>query len=149
MCVCVWFLVNEYRHRGHQNYERNFCFGKRHQTLDSIIYSDVALEVLLRVSSSWTVWRKTRDFSRSRIDGRWSLGTSQPSRVFSDATDQERRSCWLLAQRRGAQTRLPLALSLLTLISLALMYQTAGGATVALHLWGLRDFRVSCCSEGR
>lgn len=94
LCVCVWFLVNEYRHRGHQNYESNFCFRERHQTLDSIIDSDLALEAVFRVSTAPTVWRKMGDFSRSKIDGGWSLGTSQPSRVLSGATDQERRSCW-------------------------------------------------------
>lgn len=75
MCVC--FLVNEYRHRGHQNYERNFCFRKGHQTLDSIIYSEPALEVLFRLEENGGLFQER---ARSMAVGLW----GHPSRlVFS------------------------------------------------------------------
>lgn len=65
-------------------------------------------KLLLRVLTSWTVWRKTGDFSRSVIDGSWSMGTSQLSHVFSDATDQERRELLVVGTEGcGAQMCLP------------------------------------------
>lgn len=78
------------------------------------VYDQFKSKLPLRILTSWTVWRKTGDFSRSVIEGCWSQGTSQLSHVFSDATDQERRELLVVGTEGcgttegcGARLRLP------------------------------------------